>query len=69
MKIVLREKCPNKEFFLVNIFPYLDRIWKKQTKENSVFGHFSHSAVWKLLNNDKNKWAISLLAALLSVSL
>ena len=45
MKIVLREKCPNKEFFLVHIFPYLDRIWKIQTKENSVFGHFSHSAV------------------------
>ena len=45
MKIVLREKCPNKEFFLVHIFPYLDRIWKIQTKENSVFGHFSHTAV------------------------
>ena len=45
MKIVLREKCPNKEFFLVHIFPYLDRIWKIQTKENSVFGHFSHSAI------------------------
>ena len=54
MKIVLREKCPNKEFFLVNIFPYLDQIWKIQTKENSIFGHFSHSAVWKLLSNDKN---------------
>ena len=37
-KYVLREKCPNTEFFLVCIFPYLDWIRKKWTRKNSVFG-------------------------------
>ena len=26
--IVLRKKCPNKEFFLVRIFPYSVRMWE-----------------------------------------
>ena len=54
----VREKCPNKEFFLVRIFPYSDWIslniycvslriqseyGKKRNRKNSVFGHFSSS--------------------------
>ena len=38
----LREKCPNTELFLVCIFQYSDWI---RTRNNSVFGHFSRSAV------------------------
>ena len=49
----LREKCPNKEFFLVRIFlhsdwilrfsisPYSVRI-QENTDQKSAFGHFSH---------------------------
>ena len=36
----LREKCPNKEFFLFRIFPHLDWIW---TRKNYEFGYFSRS--------------------------
>ena len=51
----LREKCPNTELFLVRIYLYSDWIWrftplriqqeykKIRTRNNSVFGHFSHS--------------------------
>ena len=54
----LHEKCPNTEFLMVRIFPYLDWIWrftacvnlriqskyrKIRTRKNSVFGHFSRS--------------------------
>ena len=41
-KPILREKCPNTELFLVRFFPHLDKIW---TRKNSVFGHFSRSAI------------------------
>ena len=56
--LTLREKCPNKEFFLVRIFPYSDwirvslRIQSKcgkiRTRKNSVFGHFSRSVSYLL---------------------
>ena len=36
VKLTLREKFPNKEFFLV-------RMWENTDQENSVFGHFSRS--------------------------
>ena len=35
VRLTLREKCPNTEFFLVWI--------QESTRKNSVFGHFSHS--------------------------
>ena len=55
LKVTLREKCPNKEFFLVCICPYLywlreDTLFlpvfspnagKYRPEKNSVFGHFS----------------------------
>ena len=43
IKVALREKCPNTDFFLVRIFLYSVRYRKIQTRKNSVFGHFSHS--------------------------
>ena len=55
--LTLREKCPNTELFLIHIFPHSDWIGrdlrslriqsecgKIRTRNNSVFGHFSHSA-------------------------
>ena len=51
----LREKCPDTELFLVRIYLYSAWIWrftplhiqqeykKIRTRNNSVFGHFSHS--------------------------
>ena len=51
----LREKCPNKEFFLDRIFLYsfffriqseYRKIW---TRKNSVFGHFSRSEADRVL--------------------
>ena len=52
-KSALREKCWNTKFFLVRIFPHSDwmrrdtlsECGKRQTRKNSVFGHFSRSAV------------------------
>ena len=56
--LVLREKCPNTELFLVRIFRYSDwirrftkslysiRIQENTTRNNSVFGHFSRSVVF-----------------------
>ena len=55
LKVTLREKCPNTEFFLVCIWPYLywlreDTLFlpvfspnagKYRPEKNSVFGHFS----------------------------
>ena len=46
--ITQREKCPNTEFFLVRIFPYLDpvnlriqsRYKKIRTRKNSLFGYY-----------------------------
>ena len=51
--ITLREKCPNTELFLVRILLYSDWI---RTRNNSVFGNFSHSVIkgessWKLSYN------------------
>ena len=43
---VLREKCPNTELFLVRIQFKYRKIW---TRNNSVFGHFSHQ---NSLNSD-----------------
>ena len=40
-KSALREKCPNKQLFLVRIFHYSDWI---RTRKNCVFEHFSRSA-------------------------
>ena len=49
-KCQLREKCSNTEFFLVRIFPYLDRIRENTDQKNSVFRHFSRSGVtWAAL--------------------
>ena len=45
-----REKCPNRKFFLVHIFPHLDWI---RTRKNSVFGHFSGSDG---LNGKHDEW-------------
>ena len=39
----LREKCPNTEFFLVLIFQ--SEYGKIRTRKNSVFAHFSNSAI------------------------
>ena len=39
----LCEKFPNKEFFLVRIFPYTVIIRENTGQKNSVFGHFSRS--------------------------
>ena len=36
-------KCPNTEFFLVCIFPYLENMDKIRNRKYSVFGHFSGS--------------------------
>ena len=36
LNLPLREKCPNTEFFLVDIFPHLDCIWR-DTEDLSVF--------------------------------
>ena len=49
---VLREKCPNTELFLVRIKFEYRTIW---TRNNSVFGHFSHqnSMNSDLIINDK----------------
>ena len=55
LKVTLREKCPNTEFFLVCIFPYLywlrgdilflsvfsPKAGKYRPEKNSVLGHFS----------------------------
>ena len=30
----LREKCPNKDFFLLRIFPYLDWIRREEKKKS-----------------------------------
>ena len=40
--LALHEKCPNTEFFLVRIFPHLDRI----RRFTYIFGHFSRSVVY-----------------------
>ena len=59
----LREKCRNTEFFLVRIFLYSDCIQTEyglnlriqsecreiRTRKNYVFGHFSHSPIWREL--------------------
>ena len=41
----LREKCPNAEFFLVSIFPYLSvfspNALKYGPEKKSIIGHFS----------------------------
>ena len=37
VRITLREKCPNTEFFLVRIQP---KYGKVRTRKNSLFGHF-----------------------------
>ena len=55
---ILREKCPNTEFFLVRAFPHSDWI-KIRTRESSVFGHFSRSGslffiIWKDRNSISN---------------
>ena len=51
----MREKCPNTEFFLVHIFLCSDWVGylriqseysKLRTRNNSVFGHFSRSALF-----------------------
>ena len=40
VKVSLREKCPNTEFFLVRMPENMDQ-------KNSVFGHFSRSVhIW-----------------------
>ena len=56
----LREKCPNTESFLVRIFLYSDWIEicvnlrvqseyrKIRTRNKSVFGHFSRSAIYEI---------------------
>ena len=41
LNTALREKCPKTELFLVRI---QSEYWKIQTRNNSVFGHFSRSA-------------------------
>ena len=38
--LILCEKCPNAELFLVSIFPHSDWI---RTRNNVIFGHFSRS--------------------------
>ena len=35
--------CPDKEFSLVRIFPYLVRIRENTEKNPSLFGHLSHN--------------------------
>ena len=42
LNLSLREKCPNKEFFLVCVLPHSDWI---QTRKNSAFEHFSRSVL------------------------
>ena len=42
--VILREKCPNTELFLVRIFLYSYR--KILTRNNSVFRHFSRSVIY-----------------------
>ena len=40
--VTLCEYCPNTEFFLVRIFPYLDLIQRfTRTRKTSLFGDFS----------------------------
>ena len=36
----LCEKCPNTEFFLVRIFPYLNQIQRFTYPKNFIFGYF-----------------------------
>ena len=48
----LCEKCPNRKFYLVCIFPYSVRIWENTDQKNSAFGHFSrigHLCEWYFL--------------------
>ena len=44
--ITLREKCPNMWFFLLRILPEYREI---RTRKNSVFGHFSRSAMFLVI--------------------
>ena len=46
----LREKWRNMELFLVRIFPLQSKYGKIQTRNNSVFGHFSRSAFYIYLD-------------------
>ena len=52
--LALHEKCPDTEFFLVRIFPYLDRI----RRFTYIFGHFSRSLVYTnpFLNVSETPW-------------
>ena len=63
-KKTLREKCPNKELCLVRIFLYsteyvnlrIQPEYRKiLTRNNSVFGHFSHSENAKKYRNNLSK--------------
>ena len=49
--VTLREKCPNKEFFLVCIFLF-------RIRKNSVFGHFSGSVSWDFQMLLQRKFAL-----------
>ena len=64
--LILRERCPNTELFLVRIFLYLDWIRrftvnlriqseyrKIRTRNNSVFGHFSRSVTLHFKSDKK----------------
>ena len=56
LRRILREKCPDTEFFLVRIFPHSEygslrskspysvQMRENKDQKNSVFGHFSRSA-------------------------
>ena len=44
----LREKCPNKEFFLVLIFPHLDWIWtRKKLRIWILFTQWRLGCIWQ----------------------
>ena len=60
MRHILREKCPNTAFFLVRIFPHLDRkSGKIRTRKNSVLGHFSRSDIFQYTDLRKTLKSIS----------
>ena len=60
LKVTLREKSLDAEFFLVRIFLYTVRIQENMDQKNSVFRHFSYSVetqtyleFWVFLNITK----------------
>ena len=50
MTLVLREKCPYSEVFVVRIFPYFVRMRENTDQENAEYGDLLRSA------GDKHVW-------------